>query len=133
MERSPSKGITSLLVLSCPFSGLIHFLMSYPLLDIAAVSVDQVRALRHASRFDATFTVLGCHSKPLAHGIRHAKLAEPFDVVSMQSCMCVDAFNSDTKAHCILCQQICNVVIRAFTYIDSVKLRVGTSNSLVCV
>src|SRR5580658_6134079 len=106
--------------------------MSYSPLDVAAVSVDQVRALRHASRFDITFTVLGCHSELLAHGIRHAKLAEPFDVVPMQSCMCVDAFESDAKAHCILCQQICNLVIRACTYINSVKLCVWVQVTVWC-
>ena len=90
--------------------------MCYLPIDIAAVSVDQVsvdqvQALPHASCFDATFTVFGCHSEPLAHGIQHAKLTEPFNVISMQSCMYIDAFENDAKAHRLPCQQICNVIL----------------------
>jgi mRNA (guanine-N7-)-methyltransferase len=93
------------LVLSCSFSGLIHFLTSYLPLDVAAVSIDQAQArwnsLPRASRFDATFTVLDCYSEPLTHGVPQARLAEPFDVVSMQFCMHY-AFESEVKAHCML-------------------------------
>jgi mRNA (guanine-N7-)-methyltransferase len=77
----------------------------YIAFDIAALSVDQARgrwdSLPRASRFDATFTALDCYSEPLIHGILPARLAEPFDVVSMQFCMHY-AFESEAKAHCML-------------------------------
>ncbi|KAH9999001.1 mRNA capping enzyme-domain-containing protein [Russula vinacea] len=77
----------------------------YIAFDIAALSVDQARArwdsLPRASRFDATFTALDCYSEPLIHGVLPARLAEPFDVVSMQFCMHY-AFESEAKAHCML-------------------------------
>lgn len=85
--------------------GLVHVLTSYLSLDVAAVSVDQAQSrwnsLPRASRFDATFTALDCYAEPLTHGVPHARLAEPFDVVSMQFCMHY-AFESEAKAHCML-------------------------------
>jgi len=79
--------------------------MCYRLLDVAAVSIDQAQSrwdsLPRSSRFDATFTVLDCYSEPLTRGVPQAKLAEPFDVVSMQFCMHY-AFESDAKAYCML-------------------------------
>jgi len=77
----------------------------YVALDVAAVSVDQARArwdtLPRASRFDATFAVLDCYSEPITRGVPSARLAMPFDVVSMQFCMHY-AFESDAKVHCML-------------------------------
>ncbi len=68
--------------------------------DVAAVSIVQAQArwdsLHPASRFDATFAPLDCYSEPLTHGVPQARLAEPFDVVSMQFCMHY-AFESDAK------------------------------------
>ncbi|KAJ7134960.1 mRNA capping enzyme-domain-containing protein [Mycena crocata] len=72
--------------------------------DIAGVSVDQARArwqeLR-APRFDATFAALDCYTEPLSKAFSPAKLATPFDVVSMQFCMHY-AFESIHKARCML-------------------------------
>jgi mRNA (guanine-N7-)-methyltransferase len=77
----------------------------YVALDVAAVSIDQAQtrwnSLPRASRFDATFTVLDCYAEPLTHGVPQARLAEPFDIVSMQFCMHY-AFESDVKARCML-------------------------------
>ncbi|KAJ7109177.1 mRNA capping enzyme-domain-containing protein [Mycena epipterygia] len=72
--------------------------------DIAAVSVDQARSrwqqLRGPS-FDATFAALDCYTEPLSKAFSPAKLATPFDVVSMQFCMHY-AFESIQKARCML-------------------------------
>ncbi|KAI9510407.1 mRNA capping enzyme-domain-containing protein [Russula earlei] len=77
----------------------------YVALDVAAVSIDQARtrweSLSRGTRFDATFAVLDCYSEPLARGIPRAKLAQPFDVVSMQFCMHY-AFESEAKVRCML-------------------------------
>ena len=73
--------------------------------DVAAVSVDQARSrwetLPRSSRFDATFSALDCYAEPLNHGVLPARLADPFDVVSMQFCMHY-AFESEAKARCML-------------------------------
>ncbi|KAI0060810.1 guanine-N(7)-methyltransferase [Artomyces pyxidatus] len=73
--------------------------------DIAAVSVDQARArwesLNRGTRFSATFAALDCYSDTLTRGIPPARLAEPFDVVSLQFCMHY-AFESLAKARCML-------------------------------
>src|SRR5260370_35776740 len=72
---------------------------------VAVASIDQAQlrwdSLHPASRFDATFAPLDCYSEPLTHGVPQARLAEPFDVVSMQFCMHY-AFYGDAKAHCML-------------------------------
>ncbi|KAJ7738465.1 mRNA capping enzyme-domain-containing protein [Mycena maculata] len=72
--------------------------------DIAAVSVDQARSrwqqLRGPS-FQATFAALDCYTEPLSKAFAPAKLATPFDVVSMQFCMHY-AFESIQKARCML-------------------------------
>ncbi|KAJ3496930.1 hypothetical protein NLJ89_g10416 [Agrocybe chaxingu] len=72
--------------------------------DIAAVSVNQARnrweGLR-GPRFDATFAALDCYTEPLSKAFAPAKLAQPFDVVSMQFCMHY-AFESLQKARCML-------------------------------
>jgi len=77
----------------------------YVAFDVAAVSVDQARSrwetLPRSSRFDATFSALDCYAEPLNHGVLPAKLADPFDVVSMQFCMHY-AFESEAKARCML-------------------------------
>ncbi|KAF9476055.1 hypothetical protein BDN70DRAFT_907820 [Pholiota conissans] len=39
------------------------------------------------TRFDATFAAMDCYTQPLGKGFPPARLAEPFDVVSMQYCM----------------------------------------------
>ncbi|KAH9483761.1 Aminopeptidase 2, mitochondrial [Psilocybe cubensis] len=72
--------------------------------DIAAVSVDQARgrweSLR-GPRFDAMFAALDCFSQPISKAFPPAKLAQPFDVVSMQFCMHY-AFETVQKARCML-------------------------------
>ena len=73
--------------------------------DVAAVSVDQARSrwetLPRATRFEATFATLDCYSEPLTRGVPPARLAHPFDVVSMQFCMHY-AFESVAKVRCML-------------------------------
>ncbi|KAJ6513875.1 guanine-N(7)-methyltransferase domain-containing protein [Mycena vitilis] len=72
--------------------------------DIAAVSVDQARSRWQQQRgpsFDATFAALDCYTEPLSKAFSPAKLATPFDVVSMQFCMHY-AFESIHKARCML-------------------------------
>lgn len=77
----------------------------YVALDIASISIDQARArwesLPRSTRFDATFAALDCYNEPLTRGIPPAKLAQPFDVVSMQFCMHY-AFESVAKVRCML-------------------------------
>jgi SAM-dependent methyltransferase len=70
--------------------------------DIAANSIDDARLRWEASRrFDANFAVLDCYSESLSKAFSPAKLAQPFDVVSMQFCMHY-AFESLHKARCML-------------------------------
>ncbi|KAI0035963.1 mRNA capping enzyme-domain-containing protein [Vararia minispora EC-137] len=73
-------------------------------LDIAAISVDQA-ATRHTSlrppRFEATFGALDCYVHPLTRALAPARLAQSFDVVSMQFCMHY-AFESLPKARMML-------------------------------
>lgn len=73
-------------------------------IDIAAVSVDQARSrwesLR-APKFAATFAAVDCYTTSLSKVIPPARLAEPFDVVSMQFCMHY-AFENVQKARCML-------------------------------
>ncbi|KAF7322820.1 mRNA cap guanine-N7 methyltransferase [Mycena chlorophos] len=71
--------------------------------DIAAVSIEQARSRFHERRnpFEATFAALDCYSEPLSKAFPPAKLAAPFDVVSMQFCMHY-AFESIQKARCML-------------------------------
>ncbi|KAJ7219098.1 mRNA capping enzyme-domain-containing protein [Mycena pura] len=72
--------------------------------DIAAVSIDQARSRwqqRRNHSFDATFASLDCYTEPLTKAFIPAKLATPFDVVSMQFCMHY-AFESIQKARCML-------------------------------
>jgi mRNA (guanine-N7-)-methyltransferase len=72
--------------------------------DIAAVSVDQARQrwldLR-APRFDAAFAALDCYDAPLTTVLAPARLARPFDVVSLQFCMHY-AFESERKVRQML-------------------------------
>ncbi|KIM48844.1 hypothetical protein M413DRAFT_87992 [Hebeloma cylindrosporum] len=72
--------------------------------DIAEVSITQARnrweGLRGA-RFDATFAALDCYTQPVSKAFPPAKLAQPFDVVSMQFCMHY-AFETLQKARCML-------------------------------
>ncbi|KAI0318351.1 mRNA capping enzyme-domain-containing protein [Amylostereum chailletii] len=76
----------------------------YAGLDIAAISVDQARS-RHGSlrppRSDAIFAALDCYVYPLTRALPPARLAMPFDVVSMQFCMHY-AFESLAKARRML-------------------------------
>lgn len=73
-------------------------------IDIAAVSIDQAhdrwKSLR-GPRFDATFAALDCYSDSLSKAFPPAKLAQPFDVVSLQFCMHY-AFENVQKARCML-------------------------------
>ncbi|KAH9063713.1 mRNA capping enzyme-domain-containing protein [Lactarius deliciosus] len=77
----------------------------YVALDIASISVDQARtrweSLPRPTRFEASFAALDCYTEPLTRGIPPAKLAQPFDVVSMQFCMHY-AFESVAKVRCML-------------------------------
>lgn len=72
--------------------------------DIAAISIDQARG-RWSSlsqpRFDATFAAVDCYTQPLSKSFPPARLAQPFDVVSMQFCMHY-AFETIQKARCML-------------------------------
>ena len=105
MEQSPNKRIRCprwVLFLSRPY---LFAYWNAPSPDVAAISIDQARArwdtLPRASRFDATFAALDCYSGPITRGVPSARLATPFDVVSMQFCMHY-AFESDAKVHCML-------------------------------
>jgi len=72
--------------------------------DIAAKSVDQARdrwQTMRGARFDATFAALDCYTESLTKAFPAAKLAEPFDVVSMQFCMHY-AFETVQKARIML-------------------------------
>ncbi|KAF9483812.1 guanine-N(7)-methyltransferase [Pholiota conissans] len=72
--------------------------------DIAAVSIDQARGRWNSlnqPRFDATFAAMDCYTQPLSKGFPPARLAQPFDVVSMQFCMHY-AFETHQKARCML-------------------------------
>ncbi|TFK42896.1 mRNA capping enzyme-domain-containing protein [Crucibulum laeve] len=72
--------------------------------DIAAISVDQARSRwesMRGPRFDASFAALDCYTEPLSKAFPPAKLAQPFDVVSMQFCMHY-AFETVQKARCML-------------------------------
>lgn len=89
--------------------------MSYPILlfssntlpitsDIAAVSVEQAKSRWEdlkGARFDASFATLDCYTESLSKAFSPAKLAQPFDVVSMQFCMHY-AFETLQKARCML-------------------------------
>jgi mRNA (guanine-N7-)-methyltransferase len=72
--------------------------------DIASVSVDQARSrwneLR-GPRFDGEFAALDCYTHPLTAALPPARLARPFDVVSMQFCMHY-AFETPAKARQML-------------------------------
>ncbi|KAL0947134.1 hypothetical protein HGRIS_013265 [Hohenbuehelia grisea] len=72
--------------------------------DIAAVSVDQARSrweTMRPPRFAATFAALDCYTELLSAAFPPARLAEPFDAVSMQFCMHY-AFETEKKARCML-------------------------------
>ncbi|KAF8969808.1 mRNA capping enzyme-domain-containing protein [Flammula alnicola] len=72
--------------------------------DIAAVSIDQARgrwSTLKQPRFDATFAAIDCYTQPLSKAFPPTKLAQPFDVVSMQFCMHY-AFETVEKARCML-------------------------------
>ena len=73
-------------------------------IDIAAVSVEQARSRWESlrgQRFDATFAALDCYTESLSKAFPPAKLAQPFDVVSMQFCMHY-AFENVQKVRCML-------------------------------
>jgi mRNA (guanine-N7-)-methyltransferase len=72
--------------------------------DIASVSVDQARDRWNTlkgHRFDATFAALDCYVESISKAFPPAKLAQPFDAVSMQFCMHY-AFETIQKARCML-------------------------------
>lgn len=52
-------------------------------------------------RFVASFAALDCYKEPLSKAFPPEKLAQPFDVVSMQFCMHY-AFETVEKARCML-------------------------------
>ncbi|KIM60598.1 hypothetical protein SCLCIDRAFT_123823 [Scleroderma citrinum Foug A] len=72
--------------------------------DIADVSIAQARERWEAMRwprFVASFAALDCYKEPLSKAFPPEKLAQPFDVVSMQFCMHY-AFETAEKARCML-------------------------------
>jgi len=72
--------------------------------DIAAISIDQARGRWNSlsqPRFDATFAAVDCYTQSLSKAFPPARLAQPFDVVSMQFCMHY-AFETIQKARCML-------------------------------
>ncbi|KAL4067567.1 mRNA capping enzyme-domain-containing protein [Scleroderma citrinum] len=72
--------------------------------DIADVSIEQARQrweTMRQPRFAASFAALDCYTKPLSNAFPPEKLAQPFDVVSMQFCMHY-AFETVEKARCML-------------------------------
>lgn len=72
--------------------------------DIADVSVIQARERWQTMpppRFDATFAAIDCYTQPLSKAFPPERLAQPFDVVSMQFCMHY-AFETSQKARCML-------------------------------
>jgi mRNA (guanine-N7-)-methyltransferase len=72
--------------------------------DIAAMSVDQARTRWEHMRppkFEAKFAAIDCYTEPLSKAFPPARLAQPFDVVSMQFCMHY-AFETLQKARCML-------------------------------
>ncbi|KAF8638517.1 hypothetical protein AX16_010499 [Volvariella volvacea WC 439] len=72
--------------------------------DIAAVSIDQARQRWQdlkGPKFEASFEALDCFTEPLSKVFPPAKLAQPFDVVSMQFCMHY-AFETLQKTRCML-------------------------------
>ncbi|KAG8217459.1 mRNA capping enzyme-domain-containing protein, partial [Butyriboletus roseoflavus] len=72
--------------------------------DIADVSIVQARerwqTMPHP-RFDAAFAAIDCYTEPLSKAFPPERLAQPFDVVSMQFCMHY-AFETSQKARCML-------------------------------
>jgi mRNA (guanine-N7-)-methyltransferase len=72
--------------------------------DIADISVTQARerwqTMPHP-RFDAAFAAIDCYTEPLSKAFPPERLAQPFDVVSMQFCMHY-AFETSQKARCML-------------------------------
>ena len=72
--------------------------------DIAAKSIEQAQdrwQTMRGARFDATFASLDCYTESLSKAFPPAKLAQPFDVVSMQFCMHY-AFETVQKARIML-------------------------------
>lgn len=72
--------------------------------DIAGISVDQARQryqITNAQKFEAHFAAIDCFTERLADAFPPARLAHPFDVISMQFCMHY-AFESIQKARCML-------------------------------
>jgi mRNA (guanine-N7-)-methyltransferase len=52
-------------------------------------------------RFDAAFAAIDCYAESLSNAFPPARLAQPFDVVSLQFCMHY-AFETSQKARCML-------------------------------
>ncbi|KAI6028341.1 guanine-N(7)-methyltransferase [Pisolithus orientalis] len=72
--------------------------------DIADVSIEQARDRwkgMRPPRFTASFAALDCYTESLSKAFPPEKLAQPFDVVSMQFCMHY-AFETAEKARCML-------------------------------
>ena len=72
--------------------------------DIADVSVQQAHKRweqMRIPRFDAYFATLDCYTESLSRSVPPARLAQPFDVVSMQFCMHY-AFENLQKVRCML-------------------------------
>ena len=83
----------------------VHLADGTPIsVDIAEISVTQARerwqTMPHP-RFDAAFAAIDCYTEPLSKAFPPERLAQPFDVVSMQFCMHY-AFESSQKARCML-------------------------------
>lgn len=85
--------------LSCPFVPDNTIFV-----DIAEVSVNQARERWQTlpnRRIDAAFAAIDCYTESLSNAFPPERLAQPFDVVSMQFCMHY-AFETSLKARCML-------------------------------
>ena len=83
----------------------VHLADGTPIsVDIADISVTQARERWQGMpipRFDAAFAAIDCYTEPLSKAFPPERLAQPFDVVSMQFCMHY-AFETSQKARCML-------------------------------
>ncbi|KAF8448023.1 mRNA capping enzyme-domain-containing protein [Boletus edulis BED1] len=92
--------------------------------DIADVSITQARErwqTMPTPRFDAAFAAIDCYTEPLSKAFPPERLAQPFDVVSMQFCMHY-AFESSQKARCML-RNVSQHLRKGGVFLDNAALR----------